>query len=97
MGWGDTGTKRAFAAVPETCPKVEVESVHLGKLLDEAQETLQKYIGAESDARDRLRSALIEAHERIIELESELEDKDKQITKLESWLEDAKYELANKE
>ncbi len=67
--------RRAFADVKETCPGVD-------RALSDAADAIKELTG-------ELRDALIQAHERIIELEGEVADLNKRLEAAECELAEA--------
>lgn len=67
--------KRSFEAISETCPTLET-------IMEHATDRIKKEIT------EKFREALVEAYEKIDELETQVGDLEREVTKLEGRLEE---------
>lgn len=86
----------SFRACPETCPTVDAHAktflhdLHRGTDAEDmvcssdVENSFDAFRSIEQQARDELRQALIAAHERIIDLEEELEESRRTLERMEA-------------
>lgn len=81
----DKAQRAAFAAVDATCPAVK-EARKRGEdaAVDALHDAFESFERSVKDQTGGLRSALVDAHERILELEEEVEDLKAQLRQAEA-------------